>query len=340
MFKIGNLETKLIIYNIGILLLATLPLIAFSVLWLDWNNSGQVMLLVGVLVIIWMIGIIVTGRIAALVLRPIRVLNKAVERFGQGDLDYQVTVDGDGETSQLLTSFNNMSVALKESLGYLNQYAADLQLELEEKERLMEEQQKMYLNFISSAAKAIEAKDRYTHGHSERVSDYAVKIARRLELDRNTVESVRIAAALHDIGKIGLQDAILLKPSSLTREEFAVVKRHPTIGADILLPLQLDEMVLDGVKHHHERCDGTGYPEGKSGTELTMVARIIAVADAYDAMTSSRPYRKALPMEVAKGELNKCVGTQFDPEVVTAFMQVLDSEQEEFVYSKSSSSIS
>jgi putative nucleotidyltransferase with HDIG domain len=326
--KIKNLETKLVIYIIGIVLLATLPFI-ISFFWQNKSNLPQAALIIGAVIVAWFSGFFVAGRVAYQVLRPIRTLNEAVERFSQGELDYQVKVDGhgDGEVIQLLTSFNNMSVTLKEAVGHLNQYAADLQLELEEKERLMEEQQKMYLKFISSAAKAIEAKDRHTHGHSERVSEYTVKIARQLELDMATMESVRVAAVLHDIGKIGLQDAILLKPSSLTRDEFDLVKQHPVIGADILAPLQLDELVLDGVKHHHERWDGTGYPDGKSGNEISVVARIIAVADAFDAMTSSRPYRKSLPLEVAIEEIDKCTGSQFDPEVVNSFLQVLEREQ-------------
>ncbi|MBS4026139.1 MAG: HD domain-containing protein [Clostridia bacterium] len=327
--KVRSLETKLVIYSIVIVFLATLPLLITSFFWLDKSNLPQAALIVGVSIVTWLSGFFVAGSIASQVLRPIRTLNEAVERFSQGDLDYQVQVEGygEGEVSQLLTSFNNMSVTLKETMGYLNQYAADLQLGLEEKEQLMEEQRKIYLKFISSAAKAIEAKDRYTHGHTERVSEYAVKIARQLELDMTTLENVRVAAALHDIGKIGLQDDILLKPSSLTKDEFNMVKQHPVIGADILAPLQLHELVLDGVKHHHERWDGTGYPDGKSGHEISVVARIIAVADAFDAMTYSRSYRKALSLEAAIDEINKCTGSQFDPEVVNCFLQVLDYEQ-------------
>jgi putative nucleotidyltransferase with HDIG domain len=328
-FIMKNLKSKLITYISGIVLLTALPSIIISFFWLDKPNITQVVFVAGALIAAWLSSIFVADSIASQVLHPIKTLNEAVERFSQGDLDYQVKADGhgDGEVSRLLTAFNNMSVALKETVGYLNQYAADLQLELEEKERLMDDQQKMYLNFISSAAKAIEAKDRYTHGHSERVSEYAVKIARHLELDIAALESVRVAALLHDIGKIGLQDAILLKPSSLTQDEFNLVKQHPVIGADILTPLKLDEMVLDGVKHHHERWDGTGYPEGKQGNDISMVARIIAVADAFDAMTSSRPYRKSLSLEMAVEEINKCGGTQFDPEIVNSFLQVLEYEE-------------
>ncbi|MDW7674264.1 MAG: HD domain-containing protein, partial [Bacillota bacterium] len=287
-----NLQNKLILYIIGAIVLASLPIIIIGTILLDWSNPLQTTLFIVALVITWLSGFFVASWAASLVIRPIHILNEAVERFAAGDFDYQVPVDGGGEINQLLMSFNNMSVALKESLGYLNQYAADLQMELEEKQRLMEEQKSMYLNFIKSAAKAIEAKDRYTSGHSERVAEYAVKISQQLSLDVDTVENIRVAAALHDIGKIGLQDAILLKPAALTNDEYNIVKQHPAIGGEILAPLMMDEMVLDGVKRHHERYDGKGYPEGKAGAELGIAARIIAVADAFDAMTSLRSYRK------------------------------------------------
>lgn len=326
-FRDINLQTKLIMYIIGIILLATLPFLLIGIYWLNWTSIGETMLFGGLLLTIWVAGLLGAYWIANKVFQPIQILKEAVERFTQGDLEYQVQVEGDREIRQLLSSFNNLSVALKESLGYLNQYAADLQMELVEKQEMMEEQKTMYLNFIKSAAKAIEAKDNYTSGHSERVAKYAVMIATELELEPKTVEDIRIAAALHDIGKIGLQDAILQKPASLTREEFDLVKEHPVVGAEILAPLQMEEIVLEGIKYHHERFDGLGYPEGRNSSQLSIAPRVIGVADAFDAMTSSRPYRQALTREVAVKELLRWQGKQFDPEVVQAFIQALEREE-------------
>lgn len=323
MFWEQDLMKKVTTYIFVTIIIATSIPYGLMILWFEQMTINQGLALLSLLLITWLAGFYLARKIAEIVASPIRTLNTAVERFSEGDLGYQVPLQRDEETNRLLTSFNNLSVALEESLGYLNQYAADLQMELEEKEELMAEQQKMYLNLVNSSAKAIEVKDLYTRGHSDRVANLTEKVAQKMNLPEKTVQNARIAAALHDIGKIGLQDAILQKPSTLTKEEFDVVKQHPVNGAEIILPLQLGDEVVDGVKYHHEKYNGKGYPEGKKGSEIGIVPKIISIADAFDAMTSSRSYRKALSIEIALMEIRRCSGSQFDPQVVEAFYEVI-----------------
>lgn len=175
---------------------------------------------------------------------------------------------------------------------------------------------------ILSLAFALEAKDCYTNGHSQRVAEYGVLIAQQIGLDYKTEESVRTAGQLHDIGKIGMRESILNKGSRLTDEEFTMVQQHPVIGSRILSPVITDECIICGVKHHHERFDGTGYPDKLAGEQIPLEARIIAVADSYDAMTTNRAYRAGMSYEKALVDLECCSGRQFDPMVVDAFIRI------------------
>ena len=174
----------------------------------------------------------------------------------------------------------------------------------------------------ASLAKAVDARDAYTGSHSERVSDLAARIATRLGVDREQVELTRLAASLHDLGKLAIPEEILRKPGPLSETERLVLERHPQIGYRMLESLGVDP-VADWVLHHHERWDGTGYPDGVGGDEIPLGARIILVADAYDAMTSDRVYRGRLTDEQAIAELARCSGTQFDPEIVAALVEEL-----------------
>ena len=171
-------------------------------------------------------------------------------------------------------------------------------------------------DLVASLVSAIEAKDKYTLGHSERVSKYAVTLANKLGLPEEKVEELRIAGLLHDIGKIGIDDEILKKPARLTKSEYEEVKKHPAIGSWILNTLELSDTTMDAINYHHERIDGKGYPLGLTGKDLSLEAQIIALSDAYDAMTSDRPYRKAMSNEEAIQEIKKCSDTQFNPELV------------------------
>ncbi|MEO0162294.1 MAG: HD domain-containing phosphohydrolase [candidate division WOR-3 bacterium] len=180
-----------------------------------------------------------------------------------------------------------------------------------------------YLDSIKTLVSAIEAKDPYTSGHSERVRKYALKIAKKLKLKPEQIEELDYAGYLHDIGKIGISDALLTKPSPLTEEEYQKVKEHPKIGHNILKHAHHLAGACEIIKYEHERYDGTGYPNGLKRDQIPIGARIIAVADAYDAMTTDRPYRKALSKKEAIRRLKECSGTQFDPKVVRAFLKVL-----------------
>lgn len=192
-----------------------------------------------------------------------------------------------------------------------------------ENARLYEDLQATFQQTIHGLAKAIDKMDRYTSGHSDRVALYATFLARKLGLPEDVVEVVNQSALMHDIGKIGCV-LNLNKPGKLTQEEYEVFKKHPQFGRDILEPIKFLHPLIPGVQLHHERWDGNGYPLGLRGTEIPLIARIIAVSDAYDAMTSNRAYRRALPEDVAVGEIERCSGAQFDPEVALAFTEGIE----------------
>jgi putative nucleotidyltransferase with HDIG domain len=193
-----------------------------------------------------------------------------------------------------------------------------------ENARLFEDTQRIYYETLKSLARALEARDDYTRGHSERVADLSLAIAQDLGLDDEQLHLIYNSALLHDIGKIGVRDAILLKPRKLTEQEMAVIRKHPTFGNAILGPLKFLGEVSELVKHHHERWDGTGYPSGLKGEAIPLASRIIAVADTYDAMTSTRPYRAAIPHQDAIDEIRREAGSQLDPTVVEAFLRVVE----------------
>ncbi|MGC9195962.1 MAG: HD domain-containing phosphohydrolase [Syntrophobacteraceae bacterium] len=181
-----------------------------------------------------------------------------------------------------------------------------------------------FYGILRSLVNALEAKDLYTGKHSERVTHYAIKAAEMLGCTSAQIESLRTAGYLHDIGKIGIQDSILTKPGPLTAEEYEIVKKHPVIGDTIVSELGLSPEERTIIRHHHERWDGAGYPDGLRGTQIPMIARIVTVADAFDAMTSKRAYREAMSTAESIAELVKNRGRQFDPEVVDAFVQVAE----------------
>jgi putative nucleotidyltransferase with HDIG domain len=188
---------------------------------------------------------------------------------------------------------------------------------------LYENLQATFRQTIESLARTIDKMDHYTAGHSERVARYAQRLALAMGLQEAQVEIVRQAALMHDIGKIGCV-MNLNKPSKLTHEEYESFKRHPGIGRDILDPIQFLEPVIPGVHLHHERWDGRGYPLGLAGKDIPLIARIISIADTYDAMTSNRAYRRAMPHEVTVDEITRCAGRQFDPDVAGQFSSSID----------------
>ena len=189
--------------------------------------------------------------------------------------------------------------------------------------------EKAYLESIQALRYTVEAKDQYTRGHSDRVSAYSVLIGRRMGLPEEDIKRLEIGGLFHDIGKIGVPDGVLLKTDKLTDDEYNEIKNHPAIGKHILSTATLFEDVVPIVYHHHEKFDGKGYPGKLKGDEIPLNARIAAIADTFDAMTSKRSYRDALSLDVARDEIERCSGTQFDPEVVKVFLDVYKNQNDE-----------
>ena len=190
-----------------------------------------------------------------------------------------------------------------------------------------------YIHTVGALAEAVDAKDPYTRGHSERVGVYSSRIAREMDLNRELIERVYISGLLHDVGKIGIPDAILTKPDRLSDEEYTLIQTHPAIGARILESVAFLREVAPCVKHHHEWYDGStrGYPAGLKGKDIPLPARVIAVADTVEAMTSDRPYRKARGLEFVVAEIHKYSDSQFDPRVADAFLRLIEREGETFL---------
>jgi len=236
------------------------------------------------------------------VVRSLRDLINSVKEVERGNFRQKVKVRRDGEIQQLASAFNKMTDSIQETQSKLQRY---------------------YLETIKALAYTLEAKDPYTRGHAERVRKYAVDIARRLGFPEDNMELLEDICILHDIGKIGIPERILTKPSSLNPEEWEIVKRHPAIGEEILKPIEFLRPVLFVVSDHHERPDGNGYPRGLKADEIPLLAAIVSVSDAFDAMTSDRPYRKAFNKEQAIDILQENKGQQFNSEVVEALVSLL-----------------
>ena len=190
--------------------------------------------------------------------------------------------------------------------------------------KLYIEMRNLYISTIQALNKSLEAKDPYTSGHSARVENFAVELAEEYNLSYESIENIKTAAILHDIGKIGINDSILNKATELTQEEFHQIMMHPSIGADIISKVDFLKDVTGIIKHHHERYDGSGYPDGLSGEAIPIEACVLTIADSYDAMTTDRPYRAALTKEEALEEIRKNAGTQFHPSLAKEFIAMMN----------------
>jgi HD-GYP domain-containing protein (c-di-GMP phosphodiesterase class II) len=220
-----------------------------------------------------------------------------------------------GEKRGLDSTVSSWDIQLFEAAaGFITSYLDNV--------ALFEEQKKLFLGTVQALTAAIDAKDRYTRGHSERVAHLSGLLAREIGMSDEQVEDVRIAGLVHDVGKIGVPEAVLTKQGRLTEVEYDAIKRHPQIGYGILRDIRPLENVLPGVLHHHERWDGKGYPSGLSNEQIPLQARIIAIADTFDAMSSTRSYRPAMARDKVLAELRACAGSQFDPDMVPSFMRV------------------
>lgn len=192
------------------------------------------------------------------------------------------------------------------------------------KVQILSDLSELFYKTIKSISSALDAKDRYTHGHSMRVTLYSLALAKKMDLPENLLEEIETAGLLHDIGKIAIPERILLKPGKLTEEEYEIIKSHPELGEKLVAGIEKLKLVSNWLKYHHERYDGKGYPEGLSGEHIPISSRIIAIADTYDAMTSDRAYRSALPHQVAMDEIRACAGSQFDPKLAEMFLFLND----------------
>jgi HD-GYP domain-containing protein (c-di-GMP phosphodiesterase class II) len=246
-------------------------------------------------------GVILSVASSRSIVRPLLALVARLRESHQTGIPLEFPTGDRGiqEIRELAASFNAAAGSIRQSQEALRQ---------------------AYVGFVGSLASALDARDTYTAGHSRRVSDFACTVAEVLQLSESEIEEIRIGALLHDIGKIGISDSVLQKPSALTREEFGIIQQHPGIGKRILEGIPGFERYLPIIELHHENWDGTGYPLGLSGTAVPMAARIVHVVDAYDAMTSDRPYRRGMPHDIAVLKLSECAGTQFDPVAVETFV--------------------
>ena len=189
--------------------------------------------------------------------------------------------------------------------------------------------EKAYLESIQTLRYTVEARDTYTRGHSDRVSEYSLLIGKHIGLSDTDLKTLQIGGLFHDVGKIGVPDAILQKESKLTDDEYSEIKNHPSIGAHILSSATIFKDMIPIVKHHHEKYDGTGYPGKLSGENIPYLARIAAIADSFDAMTSRRTYRDSLPIDTVIAEFRRCTGSQFDPELTDVFLDILENHFDE-----------
>jgi putative nucleotidyltransferase with HDIG domain len=275
-------------------------------------------------------------------------MDVAVDAINRGEIYRLITKpwNDDELRATIRQAFDHSD--LKNEIKRLNQVTREQNFKLQDMNRNLEgkvrdrtkqvaekhqELRTAYIQTIRALAEAVDAKDAYTRGHSERVGVYASKITREMGYQKEFIERVYIAGLLHDVGKIGVRDAVITKPERLTPEEYAEIKQHPTIGAKILEPVDFLSDVAPCVRHHHEWYDGSdkGYPDRLSGDAIPLPSRIILVADTVEAMTSDRPYRKALPLDIVYTELTKYSGSQFDPACVSAFLRLLEREGESFL---------
>jgi len=244
-----------------------------------------------------LLGVLISGSVSY----PIRKLVEGTRQLARDNLDYRVKVRSRDEIGELADSFNKMAGSLCESRKRLENY---------------------FFKVTQSLVRALEAKDPYTQGHSERVANLTRKIALEMKMNGERADLIACVAELHDIGKLLVNGNILKKNTKLDSVEWNEMKDHPVTGEKILAPV-LDEDLLRVIRSHHERVDGEGYPDGLKGDEIDLPSQIVSVADAYDAMTSARPYRKSLPPEDAIKEIKRASGTQFREDVVNAFLLVI-----------------
>jgi putative nucleotidyltransferase with HDIG domain len=262
--------------------------------------------LLALLAVLLSVGISVYA--AHLITHPLKVLTESSRAIARGDFSQRVHLKSRTEIGELASTFNTMSEELE-------QFVLDLK-------SAVNQNRELFMGSIQMLAGAVDEKDPYTRGHSDRVTRYSTMIAREMGLSEDAAEVVRVSAQLHDVGKIGIEDLILKKPGALTTEEFAIMKTHTTKGANILRPVAQLKDMIPGIELHHESLDGRGYPHGLQGDEIPLLARIIAVADTFDALTTNRPYQQAHDPLEALRIIHNLSGKRLDPAAVAALTAI------------------
>lgn len=265
--------------------------------WQTWFIS----LALGLVALI--LGIIFANRLT----HPVSILVAAAEKIGLGDLKTRILPSKVKEFNSLGNTFNSMSESLEENIAKLAKAA--------------EENRELFVGTVKALAAAIDGKDKYTRGHSERVARFSVAMGKYMGMGDEELETLRISALLHDVGKIAIDDNILKKPAALTDEEFEIMKTHPQRGYKIMSQIPAMKDFLPGMYMHHEMVNGMGYPQGLKDEEIPMQAKIVSVADTFDAMTTNRPYQKGMDLEVALNRIRSFVGTRYDGKVVEALVK-------------------
>jgi HD-GYP domain-containing protein (c-di-GMP phosphodiesterase class II) len=267
---------------------------------------GRILIVYAVILVL---GVIASTSISTLLIRPIRALSAGVDRLKNGTAKDPLRIYSQDELGDLTSNFNEMSSLIAEQRSKLDKYSHDLE--------------ESYVSIVKVVAAAIDARDSYTHGHSARVSQLSLLLGRHIGLNKSELKDMEIACLLHDVGKIKIPDSVLLKPGRLNPSEYFEMQRHVEYGACILDKAPSLRKYIPAVRHHHEWHNGKGYPDALTGDDIPVFASIIGIADAFDAMTTDRPYRKALSKDEALRELLRSSGTQFRTDMVTAFVGLM-----------------
>jgi putative nucleotidyltransferase with HDIG domain len=269
----------------------------------------RILIVFGIIVVL---GTIASTLLASFLIRPIKELSAGVDELKKGTAKTLLRIYSHDELGSLTSNFNEMSCTISDQQGKLNKYARDLE--------------EAYVSIVKVVAAAIDARDSYTHGHSARVSQLSLLIGRAIGLSKEELEDLEVACLFHDVGKIKTPDSILLKPGKLAQSEYEEMIRHVEYGASILNKAPSLRKYIPAVRHHHERQDGKGYPDGLNSDTIPLFASIIAIADTFDAMTSTRPYRKAFSEEIALQEIVRVAGTQLRADLVAVFVGLIDKD--------------
>lgn len=301
----------------GLLLFSYIPKKQFFVTISDLQHQSVVWVC-GSIVVALLFGIFFTGKIT----KPLSILTEQSRKIANLAQQGKKIDEKSWEGTKAEVKTKNEVGELAEAFNLM---VSQIQKYVQEVEAYAEENRQLFMSSIGAVVNAIDAKDPYTKGHSARVSAFSIAVAKEYGFDEGGLKIVRIASLLHDVGKIGIEDRILRKPGALTDEEFEIMKTHPSKGAEILGSIPQMREMIPGIKYHHERWSGGGYPSGLKGSEIPILARIVGIADAFDAMTTDRPYQKAMTFQMAANRIKELTPKVYDPLVTEAFLKAFHS---------------